>query len=123
MQKISKDLLEIINSLSWLFMDAMWMLNELNWSYAFITPTLVSGSLLVLKEKDFGTLLVAFAALMWSVMNSMWLLGETMGLGHYLLFCKVCFVVGVSSLILGLILSKDLATTLRSFKRLRIKKS
>ena len=97
MKKVSKEILEIINSLSWLLMDAMWMLNELELSYAFIIPTIFSGFWLLFKEEKFDGFLVAFAALMWSLMNSIWLLGETLNVPSYLVACKICFLLGVSS--------------------------
>lgn len=121
MNKVSKELLEIINSLSWLLMDAMWMLNTLEWSYSFIIPTVLSGFWLLFKEEKLDGLLVAFAALMWSVMNSIWLLGETLNMPGYLFACKVCLVFGLGSLVTGLLLSKDLTQTVSAFKRFRIK--
>lgn len=121
MQKISKDFLEIINSLSWLMMDAMWMLNDLNFSYAFIVPTVLSGVWLIFKESKVDGYLVAMAALFWSLMNSIWLIGETLELSHYLVACKACFLLGVSSLIVGLLISKDISKTMAVFKRFRVK--
>jgi hypothetical protein len=121
MKKVSKEILEIINSLSWLLMDAMWMLNELEFSYAFIIPTVFSGFWLLFKEDKFDGFLVAFAALMWSVMNSIWLIGETLNMPGYLVACKIGFLLGVSSLVTGLLLSKDITKTLGAFKRFKVK--
>lgn len=121
MNRVSRELLEIMNSLSWLLMDAMWMLNALEWSYSFIIPTVLSGFWLLFKEEKFDGFLVAFAALMWSVMNSIWLLGETLNMPGYLFACKLCLVIGLGSLVTGLLLSKDISQTMSAFKRFRIK--
>ena len=122
MKKVTKDMLEILNSLSWFLMDAMWMLSTFKFAYMLIIPTLVSGILLVFKEKQYVGILIALAAFFWSVMNSIWLVGESMKLNWYLPVCKTFFALGIGTLITGIIISNDVTKTLSTFKRLRFKK-
>ncbi|MBD63728.1 MAG: hypothetical protein CME62_00850 [Halobacteriovoraceae bacterium] len=122
MKNISKDQLEIINSFSWFFMDALWMTEYIPLSYACILPTILSGIILMFKEEQRSGILVAFSALAWSIMNSIWLVGETQGMNDYLIFCKIIFVLGVASLLIAITISKDLTQTLALFRRLKLKK-
>jgi hypothetical protein len=122
MKKLSKDTLEILNSLSWFLMDAMWMLSSFKFAYMLIIPTVLSGIILVFKEKQYDGVLISLAAFFWSVMNSIWLVGESMKLTWYLPICKTFFALGIGSLITGIIISNDATKTLSTFKRLRFKK-
>lgn len=123
MKNLSKDNLEIINSFSWFFMDAFWMTEELGLSYFCIVPTLISGVLLLFKERAFSSILVALSALLWASMNSLWLLGDSLEIVNYLIVCKILFGCGIISLILAIFISDDIGKTLAVFRRFKVKKA
>lgn len=121
MEKVAKENLEMVNTLSWLMMDATWMMNFLEFSYVLTIPTVLTGAYLIFLEDGLDGYLVACAALMWSLMNSLWLLGENLQIPGYLIVCKICFVIGVTLLLLGLSVTKDRAKMLQVFSRFKIK--
>lgn len=120
---ISKETLEVVNSFSWLFMDAMWMLEYIQEAHFFITPTLITGFYLILKETGFSSKAIALSAFMWSFMNSIWLLGETGILDSYLPLAKSCFFIGIGCLIVGLFFSKDIKKDVALFRRFKVNKA
>lgn len=121
MINLKKSTLDITNSFSWFFMDAFWMTDNLELSYACVVPTVISGFILIFKESETSAYMVAISAFLWAAMNSLWLVGETLEITNYLLVCKLLFAAGILSMGIALLLSSDLSKTLLSFRRFRFR--
>ena len=121
MKSTSKNSLDITNSFAWFFMDAFWMTESLTLSYLCIAPTVITGFLLIFKEDNTSSYLVAISAFLWAAMNSLWLLGDTLSLINYLVFCKVMFMGGILCMAVAILISNDVSKTLLSFRRFKLR--
>lgn len=122
----NKDHLELVSSLFWFLMDASWMFELNSLALIFVFPTVVTGALLVLLEKNPSFRWVNLAVLFWMIMNAGWLASEILGDPDLLIASKVSFVLGVLSLFQAVRLQKSqkgLALLLAHFRRFRLGKS
>jgi len=118
---ISKDLLDSMNSVSWFFMDASWMLQVEELSFFMIFPTILSGLFLCYIEKRKTHTLINIAILSWICMNISWMFYEVRDIPEFLITAKFLFVTGCFFVILALFNSENISETFSHFKRFRIK--
>lgn len=119
---LSKDVLDTINSFSWFFMDAAWMLQVREISIAMILPTMLSAVFLCYIEKRKISGLINFAILSWICMNVSWMFSELFQNSIHLILAKIFFCVGIIFIIWAIFSSKNLSETFSHFRRFRIKK-
>lgn len=118
---VSKDVLDTINSVSWFFMDASWMLQVREISIAMIIPTILSGLFLCYIEKRKSHTLINFAILCWICMNVSWMFSDILAIPFYLMMAKILFFLGVSFIIAAIVTSENISDTFSHFKRFRMK--
>lgn len=118
---ISKEILDTVNSVSWFFADAFWMLDYLNIGVGLMIPTIVSGLCLLYVEKRHSLLFINIAINCWIWMNTLWMASDMDLEGGYLLAAKVFFILGAICILLAALTSKNLKETFSHFKRFRFK--
>lgn len=116
-----KHILDTLNSLSWFFMDAAWMLEAKEISIAMILPTILSGLILCFMEKKRTLTFVNIAILSWICMNISWMFSDIFGMPVLLTTAKAFFGAGGIFIILAIISSESLSETFSHFKRFRVK--
>ncbi len=119
---VNKDILDTINSISWFFMDAFWMLQMKQFSFAFIFPTVLTGIFLCYIEKRLSVSFINFAIMCWICMNVSWMFSDMLGLTYYLTVAKACLALGLCFILASVISSKNVSETFSHFRRFRLMK-
>ena len=120
---LSKDVLDTVNSFSWFFMDASWMLQEKEISLAMIIPTILSAVLLCLIERKRSLTFINLAILSWIFMNVSWMFSDIFAISYYLTLAKSLFGIGIFFIIIAIITSENISDTFSHFRRFRIMKN
>jgi hypothetical protein len=119
---VPREVLDTLNSVSWFFMDAFWMLGFAAGAYTLILPTVLSGLLLLYVEKRRSVTFINLAINCWIWMNVFWMIGDLAGARTALLASRVLFALGLVSIGLALATSRSLMETFSHFKRFRVLK-
>lgn len=117
-----KDKLDTLNSLSWFFMDAFWMLDFTSTALVLGPVVLGSGLLLVSLDRRPAHLAINLAIVSWISMNILWVYSEHVGDETYRGYSRLCFFAGMVLIGLAVFLSKNIRETFSHFRRFRIKK-
>jgi hypothetical protein len=118
---MNKDLLDTVNSFSWFFMDASWMLQEKNMALFMTIPTILSGLLLCFIEKRKSLLFINIAIMSWILMNVSWMLSELLNQTAFLIVAKTLFTTGIILIFMAIAASDNISDTFSHFKRFRVK--
>lgn len=118
---VSKDVLDTINSVTWFFMDASWMLQMREVSLAMIVPTILTGLVLCYMEKRKNITFINIAILCWICMNVSWMFSDIHQVSSYLMIAKIFFCTGLFFIVLAIATSEHISDTFSHFKRFRIK--
>ena len=110
---ISKDALDTLNSVSWFFMDAFWMLEKTSFGKIFVLPTIVSGLLLLYIEKRRTVFWINLAINSWIWMNTFWMYER-------LALARISFGFGLVCVVAAIFEAKSLRETFSHFRRFRI---
>ena len=97
------------------------MTEYLELSYICIVPTVITGFILIFKEKSLPSVLVAGSAFLWAGMNSLWLIGDSLNLSWYMPYCNIMFFAGILCMVVALIISNDITKTLSAFRRFKLR--
>ena len=119
---LSKDFLDTLNSLSWFFMDALWMLGQTNLAEIMIPVTILSAICLIYIEKKISLFFINLGILFWILMNVTWMISEARPNVLTLVTPKTFFVLGLLSIIVSVFTTQNIKETFSHFKRFRIKK-
>jgi|APEBP8051072266_1049373.scaffolds.fasta_scaffold02192_2 hypothetical protein len=93
--KSKYELIDIINSFAWLFMDASWLYNYPSICGTSMIILLSSGSLLCVKSISSVELYSRLALYLWMWMNSLWMLSDIYGYANLELYAKIMFPVSI----------------------------
>lgn len=104
-------IIELTNSILWFSMDSLWMLDEIKLASILILPTVITGLFAVFEKMDFGNVSISMAVNAWLGMNIFWML-------EMMFVAKICFLVGISLVLLSITFSRNLRVLYR-FKRFR----
>lgn len=118
---VSKDVLDTVNSVTWFFMDASWMLQMKEISLMMIVPTILTGIILCYIEKRRNVTFINLAILCWICMNVSWMFADIHGVASYLTIAKALFCLGVLFIFSAIGSSEKLSDTFSHFKRFRMK--
>lgn len=116
---ISKDVLDTVNSIFWFAADASWMLGSLKLAILLMLPTILSGLLLLYTEKRLSLLLINLAINCWIFMNTIWILADIIPSDITFYLSRIFFGLGVFSILLAGIKSRNLKETFSHFRRFR----
>ena len=127
MKKLTKpqeEKFELMNSVSWLCLDACWMFSLKPLCFTLIFPTVITGLILFVGVKTISLKLANLGILSWSVMNIFWMCSEFFEMKSLLYLAYGCFFLG-SALISYVVatnpkIKKDLikrVSALRSFAK------
>ena len=110
---------DILNSLSWLLMDASWLYRFPGLSGICMVILLTTGSLICVQSKSKSEVFSHTALYLWMWMNSLWMLSDLYGYKQLEYYAKILFPLSIISLLISLLLSLSLPTISRSFSRFR----
>jgi hypothetical protein len=110
---VSKEFLDTANSVSWFLMDALWMLNETQWSEFFLLPTLATGLALLYIEKRRSVFWINLSINCWIWMNMLWMFEE-------LAMARLAFFAGIGFIVLAVLEARSIRETFSHFRRFRI---
>lgn len=119
---LSKDFLDTLNSLSWFFMDALWMLGYTSLAEVMIPLTILSAIFLIYIEKKLSLFFINLGILFWILMNVTWMISEARPEILTSTTPKVFFAMGVFSILVSVFTTQNIKETFSHFKRFRIKK-
>lgn len=120
---ISKDTLDTVNSGTWFFMDAFWMLGSPEVSLFFVAPTIATGLMLLYVEKRRNVFWINSAINCWIWMNTFWLFSEVNHTPHLINYAKAAFILGLVFIFAAIKDSISLKETFSHFRRFRKIKS
>lgn len=113
---LSRATADIINSLSWFFMDAFWMLQFPKICVCCILPTALSGiGLLLTNGKNRPLMLMDISTNCWIWMNFFWILQDMWGLEFMMPYVKILTLVGIACLIAAVKTSNDIKALFKHF--------
>ena len=116
---VSRGTVDILNSLSWFFMDAFWMLQLPKACVCCIVPTAVTGiALLFTNKKNRPLMLMDISTNCWIWMNFFWILQDMWELDYMMPYVKILTIIGIVCLLVAVKMSGDLSElfcTFRSF--------
>lgn len=116
-----KDLFDTVNSLSWFFMDACWMVGLYSAAF-FLAPFVVLSSIaLVVIDRRPAFVAINLGILSWVFMNLTWMLSDVGERDFWLLVSRGFFAAGLVTIGAAVTLSKNLRETFSQFRRFRIK--
>ena len=116
---LPKETLDTLNSLSWFFMDAFWMMGFVNAAYTCVLPTIISGALLLYIEKRRSVFLINLAINCWIWMNTVWMISDLHDSNDAMLAARILFSLGVVCIALAAVYSQGLTETFSHFRRFR----
>lgn len=117
----TKDRIEFLNTLLWLFMDACWMLEFFNTALVLGVPVVVSGVFIPFLEKNPATRRIDIAVLAWIMMNATWLYSDILKMPDLLLLSRFFFGVSLFFIFSSIRHNKSLKVILPAFKRFRFR--
>jgi hypothetical protein len=118
---IPKDILDTVNSISWLMMDACWMFEASTLYFMMIVPTVLSGLFLCYIERNRSLTMINIAIFNWICMNISWMFSDTFNDPAYLIMAKIFFIFGILFILFAVLTSKNVSDTFSHFKRFRMK--
>lgn len=116
---LSKETLDTVNSASWFFVDAFWMLGLPEWCHAMVVPTVLTGLCLLYVEKRRPVIAINLAINFWIWMNTLWMLADTQKDPDLLIGARTCFGFGVVCIGVAILLSPNYKETFSHFRRFR----
>jgi hypothetical protein len=119
---VSKDGLDTVNSMTWFFADAMWMLGFHSTAMALLVPTIITGFLLLYIEKRLPLTFINLAINCWIWMNTFWVAAEWRSQAHLQDLSRGIFVLGVLFILGAAITSRNVRETFSHFRRFRTMK-
>jgi len=111
-----------MNSVTWFFADALWMIELHNFAIPLMGLTIFSGLCLLYVEKRLPVIFINLAINAWIMMNTMWIVSEIEGLQHIKSYSHLAFAFGVTFIALACVTSKSIRETFSHFRRFRILK-
>lgn len=112
--------LEVLNSLAWFGMDALWMMEHHILAYIFGIPTLVTAIMTIYHSRTKCDKMINFSILFWIMMNISWLLSEIYPFIKKAHLTSTFFTLALSSIGIALYFSDSVFETMRKLKRMRI---
>lgn len=112
--------LEVLNSLAWFGMDALWMMEHHKLAYIFGIPTLVTAIMTIYHSRTKCDKMINFSILFWIMMNISWLLSEIYPFIKQAHLTTTFFICGISSIGIALYFSDSVFETMRKLKRMRL---
>lgn len=113
---LSRATVDIVNSLSWFFMDAFWMLQFPTVCVCCILPTALSGiGLLMTNGKNKPLMLMDISTNCWIWMNFFWILQDMWGLDYMMPYVKALTLIGIACLIAAVKMSNDIQSLFAHF--------
>lgn len=113
---ISRGTVDILNSLSWFFMDAFWMLQFPKVCVCCIIPTAISGIALFFTNKTNKPLmLMDISTNCWIWMNFFWILQDMWNMDFMMPYVKALTIIGICCLLAAIKMSDDLAALFSHF--------
>lgn len=119
---VSKDALDTVNSITWFFADALWMLEAHIPATLFIIPTILTGLLLLYIEKRLPVTFINISINCWIWMNTLWMVSDSYNQPQLLFYSKVLFALGIIFILVSAFASKNLRETFSHFRRFRAMK-
>jgi hypothetical protein len=116
---VCKDVLDTVNSISWFFADAMWMLGSIETGLLLMIPTILTGLCLLYVEKRKPVILINVSINCWIWMNALWMLSDKSFPEYYLMLSKTFFILGIIFILLAAYFSQSIRETFSHFKRFR----
>lgn len=113
---VSRGTVDILNSLSWFFMDAFWMLQLPKACVCCIVPTAVTGiALLFTNKKNRPLMLMDISTNCWIWMNFFWILQDMWELDYMMPYVKILTIIGIVCLLVAVKMSGDLSELFAHF--------
>ncbi len=113
---LSRSTVDILNSLSWFFMDAFWMLQFPRVCVCCIIPTAITGIALLLTNKgNKAVMLMDISTNCWIWMNFFWILQDMWNLDFMMPYVKLLTLIGIACLIAAVRMSDDLPALFSQF--------
>lgn len=107
--QVSRGTVDILNSLSWFFMDAFWMLQLPKACVCCIVPTAITGAaLLFTNTKNKPLVLMDISTNCWIWMNFFWILQDMWELDYMMPYVKALTIIGIVCLLAAVKMSGDL---------------
>lgn len=111
--------LNIINSLVWFCMDALWLFNYKTLPSICMIIMLTTGAYLCFKGKVLSEVCADTALFLWMWMNSLWMLSDLYNAPHFLFYAKLFFPAGLVFIIISIITNKSVSSIGKHFSRFR----
>lgn len=112
-------IVDILNSLSWLLMDASWLYRFSGLSGVSMVILLTTGSLICVQSKSISETLSHTALYLWMWMNSLWMLSDLYGYKPLEYYAKLLFPLSIISLLISFLLSSSWPAISKNFSRFR----
>lgn len=116
-----KDLFDTVNSLSWFFMDACWMVGLYPAAFLLAPFVVLSAIALVLIDRRPAFTAINLGILSWVFMNLTWMVSDVANKDFWLLLSRCFFATGLITIGAAVLLSKNLRATFSQFRRFRLK--
>ena len=116
---LTREGIDIINSICWLFMDALWMFDLPKAGLMFGIPTLLTGLMLLFRERNRSANWINLATNCWIVMNVLWMMSDTFPAtgSVYLTASKSALLLGVVFVVIGAYHTGSITGAIAHYKR------